>query len=589
MQLELEIDPDAVADVIGLRPLATSRDGRSRSQAVKIVWYDSPDHTLLSQGLTVSEQRGIWRLERVLPSQETWLPGQPPPVLKEAEDRNLLSTDMPATLTPVAAFEGRRTLSTHRFAIPPALPPHATGRHADTALVTASQAAAVTLTVERGVLRSVTAEQPVARLTLSGEDHAVHAAALMIAGAVSVSVPRASLAAHAFARAIGGVPAPRRLGAPVLPNADMALADALAHILGHLTDVVLHYAPVAARPEAKHHRSSGPNGNGVAEKGSGGNGAGSKSLRQHGPGETELVEQGLAADASDARRTEAVHQMRVAVRRALSAMSIFRDALPEGTLDPLRDGLKVLGARLGQTRDWDVFISETAPMVTQPLMADERLDRLIAAATRRQRECRNALADYLTSPPFRSLAIDLAWFAAASFWRANAHLSLGAHSTADPAPGDQSTEVPDQRPDSEVTKPGEPLFVRDFAPGVLQNRWKKLASAGKRIEELNVPSLHDVRLRAKRARYCAEMFAVLYQGKSVHRFIRRLSVLQQQLGVLNDGAVAAQLLQQLGGPSNRHAYAVGVVIGFNAARAQKIRPRIVRAFDKFRRQPSYWT
>ena len=64
--------------------------------------------------------------------------------------------------------------------------------------------------------------------------------------------------------------------------------------------------------------------------------------------------------------------------------------------------------------------------------------------------------------------------------------------------------------------------------------------------------------------------------------------LQQRLGVLNDGAVAMHLLEELGGAGGRHAYATGVVAGFMAARAGKIRPRIMTAFEKFRRQPAYW-
>jgi len=128
-----------------------------------------------------------------------------------------------------------------------------------------------------------------------------------------------------------------------------------------------------------------------------------------------------------------------------------------------------------------------------------------------------------------------------------------------------------------------------FSAEVLQHRWKKLVGAGKRMETLDIPALHGVRLRAKRTRYAAEMFATLYRGKPAHRFIRRLSRLQQRLGVLNDGAVATHLLEDLGGARGRHAYAVGVVAGFLAARAGKIRPRIILAFDRFRRQPAYWT
>jgi CHAD domain-containing protein len=290
------------------------------------------------------------------------------------------------------------------------------------------------------------------------------------------------------------------------------VTDALAHILGHLIDVILAYAAVA--------------------------------VRQNGEG------------------PEAVHQMRVAVRRARSALSIFRTAVPAGALDAVGDHLKDLGARLGPTRDWDVFAEETAPAIRQALPNDERLDRLIAAASRRRQGCQKALAAYLGSPAFRMLGIELAWFVAARFWQAPAIVS-----------GDEDTSPP---------------ALADFAGSVLQHRWKKLLSLGKRIEELDLPSLHAVRLRAKRARYAAEMFSTLHHGKAPDRFIRRLSALQQRLGVLNDGAVATHLLAELGGPTGRHAHATGIVVGFLAARAAKIRPRIVRVFEKFRRQPAYW-
>ena len=58
---------------------------------------------------------------------------------------------------------------------------------------------------------------------------------------------------------------------------------------------------------------------------------------------------------------------------------------------------------------------------------------------------------------------------------------------------------------------------------------------------------------------------------------------------MNAGAVASHLLAELGGPAGRHAYASGLVTGFLAARAASIRPRIVRAYGKFRRQHAYWT
>lgn len=501
MELELAAHADTVATLSRLKALSACRDGRPRTQALKIVWHDNPEHALLADGLTLAEHRGIQRLERVYPGTATWLPAQPVPALVEAPDPANLpaheaklpapqAATLPAPLAPLAAFEGRQTASVHQF-----------------------DSQAVTITVAKGILRSVTAEQPAARIWLSGEEQAVRIAARLIADAVPAGVPLTSLAADGIALATGRAAAARHSGAPALPPEPLGVTEALTHILGHLIDVILVNAPIAARRT------------------------------------------GAA--------TEAVHQMRVAVRRARSALSIFQPALPPGALDAVGDALKDLGHRLGPTRDWDVFAEQTAPAIQQSLPDDERLQRLIAAAARRRRDCQKDLAAYLNSPAFRLLSIDLAWFAAARFWHV--------------APPTTAEGVPTQ-----------PATLPAFAGQVLQQRWKKLVSLGKRIEDLDIPALHGVRLRAKRARYAAEMFATLHPGKPPQRFIRRLSALQERLGVLNDSAVASHLLQQLGGPAGRHAYAIGIVTGFLAARAVKMRPHIVRAFERFRRQPAYW-
>lgn len=522
MELELAADADAALRLSRLKALTACRIGRPRTQPLKIVWHDSPDHSLLTAGVALSEQRGVWRLEGMIPANATWLPAQPPPVLQETADR-LALTDVPAPLAPVAAFEGRRTVTTH---------------HLD--------AGDVTLTVDRGVLRAVTADRPVARIGLVGEEHAVRAAAMLIAAAEPVSVPLAALSAEGIALATGLPCTPRHDGPPVLPGADIGIADALAHILGHLTDVMLAHS--------------------------------------------------VFAGGEDKRGMIAVHQMRVAVRRARSALSIFRPALPQGALDSVNDGLKALGARLGPTRDWDVFADETAPAIQDALPGDERFGRLVAAAARRRRDCRKGLAAYIASPEFRMLGIDLAWFAAAQSWRGERVVDQ-TPAPAEAAPVDVTTDgiVPDGAPAAVAPEQDPPSTeteipaLRDFAGAVLRLRWKKLLSSGKRIEDLDIPSLHGVRLRAKRVRYAAEMFATLHDRKASRRFIDRLSDLQQRLGVLNDGAVATHLLDELGGASGRHAYATGVVAGFMAARAGKIRPRIVDAFEKFKRQQAYWT
>jgi len=143
MELELAADADDVSRLARLKPLTASRDGRPRAHAVKIVWQDTPDRALLTDGLTLAEQRGAWRLERLVPGPDGWLPAQPPPVVSQSPDLAVL----PAPLAPMAAFEGRQTVSLHRIAETP-----------------------LTLTIDKGILRTVSATRPVARIGLSGED-----------------------------------------------------------------------------------------------------------------------------------------------------------------------------------------------------------------------------------------------------------------------------------------------------------------------------------------------------------------------------------------------------------------------------------
>ena len=481
MELELTADAAAIAALARLKALTICRTGRPIGRSVKIVWHDSPDRTLLAAGLTLAEQNGVRVLERLIPAADTWLPAQPAPVVA-VQDR------LPVTLAPMAAFEGRQTVSIHTVGGQP-----------------------VTITIAKGVLRAVAASQPAIRIRISGVAGSVREAATLIAGVGVVAVPLATLAAEGIALATGQPAAPRHSGPPVLPAGPLSATAALRHSLGHLTDAMLAHAPAAI------------------EAGGGG--------------------------------PEAVHQMRVAVRRARSTLTVFRTAVSPHALDGVAQGLRDLGVRLGPVRDWDVFAGETMPIILRAMPDDVRLGRLMAAVSRRRAQCRAALGTYLGDPTFRLLGIELAWFAAAELCRA---------------------------PDDAAGKEPIPPPLTEFAAPVLRHRWKKLVEAGKRIGALDIPSLHAVRLRAKRARYAAELFLPLYPGKAPRRFIQRLSVLQQRLGVLNDGAVAAHLLTDLGGAPGRHAYAIGVVTGFLAARGMAMRPRIVSAFEKFRRLPAFW-
>ncbi len=366
---------------------------------------------------------------------------------------------------------------------------------------------AVTLSLLRGTLRAVTTEHAASRVLLSGDAPAVLHLALALAGELHLEVPCATLAGEALAAARATVPAPRRLGPPHLPEG-LGVPEAFAFVLAHLTDVVLHFAP---------------------------------------------------AVAEDADGPEPVHQMRVALRRLRSAVTVFRGMLGCPELHAANAGLKALSGRLGPTRDWDVFLGETAPAVSAVFPSEPKLARLFAAGERRRRECHATLRDFLRSAEFRQLGIALAWLAGARSWY--------------PA----APEGPDQ-----------PVSLQDFAADVLDRRLRKLRATDD-IAGLDPPAQHVLRIKAKRMRYAAEIFAPLYPGKAPRRFIRRLTAVQDGLGLLNDRATAGKLLAELGGMGGRHAYAAGLVLGFAAAgTTTEVLPRVMRRWEKFQRAAAFW-
>lgn len=367
--------------------------------------------------------------------------------------------------------------------------------------------AEMSLLLLHGALRGVARERPCCRMTLRGPSGPLGALSERLAGEVRLFVPRAALAAEAIALARGLAPPPRRLGAPEVAEGDTAGA-AFAAILAHLADVILHWS----------------------------------------------------ASAGAGAAPEPVHQMRVAVRRLRSALGVFRRAADGPCLGALGEELRALAGRLGAARNWDVFLSETAPPVRDAFPADRRIARLLDAAGRRRKAAYAALAAELDGPGFRRLGLHLAQAAALRPWEAEAGPERAGMLAQD---------------------------VGTYARKLLTRRHDRMLAVGEALAPLPAEALHELRKDAKRLRYACEFFAPLHPGKPARRFLRRLAALQEALGGLNDAVTAAGLTGQLGGGPDL-AFARGAMEGFVAARNGELRAGIDAAWAKFRRQDRFW-
>ena len=256
-------------------------------------------------------------------------------------------------------------------------------------------------------------------------------------------------------------------------------------------------------------------------------------------------------------QAEAVHQSRVATRRLRSALSLYRHAIPCDELAEANVALRHCAAALGAARDWDVFLAHTGERLETSAGTDRRIAALLRAAKRRRQIVHTDLAAFLAGPAFRRLELGLGMAASLRPWergfdRATLHAPTGS-----------------------------------FAASALERRIKHVRRRGKALDTLPLSELHEFRKDCKRLRYAAEFFAPSFPAKAVKPFIRRLSALQEELGTLNDTAVAAQLMAQLGRAGS--GYAGGMIEGWASATTLPARDRVAQKWKRFRAASPFWT
>lgn len=265
------------------------------------------------------------------------------------------------------------------------------------------------------------------------------------------------------------------------------------------------------------------------------------------------------------RDPEGVHQMRVALRRLRSAITLFAPMLDDSALNPLLDDLRWLGAPLGRRRDLDVFLTETLAPLRRLPEPPKRLQHLATILEDRRISAHQALDSALTAPRLAAMRLALSRFLVAVEAEDAAVLADAALAAA-PAAG--------------------------FAAEMLRRRRRKVKALGSRHAELDVPELHELRIRAKKLRYAAEFFRPLFrhrkgQKKGPRRFIDALAHLQDCLGMLNDADVGARLVRDLLPPSDQDPAAAAIAAWF-AGRQQLQLAQLGEAWDSFAALRPFW-
>src|SRR5438270_3749759 len=215
---------------------------------------------------------------------------------------------------------------------------------------------------------------------------------------------------------------------------------------------------------------------------------------------------------------EGVHQMRVAVRRLLSAISSLKKFLPQQDVQWVTEELRWLGGTLGPARDLDDFAAELVPPARTGLPDELGWDDLAAALDRRRVAAYDQINQAILSQRYTASMLRLLRWFEGSGWRR--------HSASD-------------EPDA-MTSP-----IGAIAPAVLDRRRRKVRQRGKGFGSLAPPERHKLRIAVKKLRYTIELFGSLFDRDGLEQFVARLKRLQSDLGYANDVRVAHEFITEL--------------------------------------------
>jgi CHAD domain-containing protein len=246
---------------------------------------------------------------------------------------------------------------------------------------------------------------------------------------------------------------------------------------------------------------------------------------------TRLIQEDPKIRAS--AEADPVHDARVATRRLRSDLKTLEPYL--APVEGLRQELGWLGGLLGAVRDLDVLI--------------ERMDARI-------RE--------LPSPD-RAAAAPILAKLKDDYERRRSELLAGLGSARYLTLLDELIEASRTPP---LKRSADRRRARRVLRRVTRKAWRRTARAVDRLEPSPPDeALHEIRKRAKRARYAAELGREVF-GKPAMRLAERLADVQDELGALQDTVVAEERLRSLRQPSASAFVAGMLVCGERAARAE---------------------
>ena len=253
---------------------------------------------------------------------------------------------------------------------------------------------------------------------------------------------------------------------------------------------------------------------------------------------------------------EELHDLRVAGRRLDAILRQFRAFLPPALVG-IRATLKTVLSALGRARDLDVALSELQDFTRKLPKADRGglaplKERFMSERGRARTQMLSVLDSVWVQKNLQEMAVLL------------------------------------DAPVAALELPATDLAL-NASPDLVRKRFRKLRKRAERLgADSSTAEYHEVRGQVKKLRYALEAVAELY-GKPAAEMVRALRRWQENLGVQQDAAVAAQRLNVLAGAKPKGIpaetlFLMGRLAERHLAAARQARKRDATGYRKVRQK-----
>ncbi|WP_284311884.1 CYTH and CHAD domain-containing protein [Labrys miyagiensis] len=278
--------------------------------------------------------------------------------------------------------------------------------------------------------------------------------------------------------------------------------------------------------------------------------------RQHMVANQAVVEAG--------RTPEGVHQMRVALRRMRTAISILQRQIGSPALALVASEAKWLASTLGPVRNWDVLDVDTIAGIETQCPDHKAFAALRESIKPRRSSNYDHLREVFATPRYNRFLLTLGRTVERRVWRndiASGSLGILAE-TAD-----------------------------SFARQALDRLHRRALKGGSHFRRLQPEAQHELRLKLKKLRYGVEFFRSVFSAKEeAQRYLVRLADLQESLGLANDAATTGGLLFELTENSQSPALhrGAGLITGWQARDKQVASAKLHKVWKRFREGAPFW-